>query len=105
MIKENEQSSGITVNATRHQVEKFKKSILWQDIVRELNFWAEGFEKEQDAIVDNAESQNPSTAAVLLHYGDINGRKKATAYFIGILDVFLDVLEVKKDDTRRNKTK
>ena len=94
----------VTINATGDQIKEFKESILWQDITRELNFWAEGFDKEQDAIVDNAATENPSTAAVLLHYGDINGRKKAVAYFGGILDVFLDILEAKKDDTRHNKT-
>ena len=101
---EEDEVSGILINATKNQIENFKKSFLWKDIVRELEFWSEGFAREQDAIVDNAESANPSTAAVLLHYGDINGRKKAVAYMLGILDVFLDVLEAKKNDTRRNKT-
>lgn len=96
-----EEQTGIIVNATKGQIEDFKESILWQDIQRELDFWAEGFAKEQDAIVDNAASENPSTAAVLLHLGDINGRKKAVAYFKQILDVFLDVLEDKKDDSKR----
>lgn len=96
--------SGIEVNATKAQIEEHRDSILWQDICRELQFWSEGFAREQDAIVDNAASDNPSTAAVLLHLGDINGRKKAVAYFEQILDVFLDVLEAKKDDTRHNKT-
>ena len=99
-----EEQTGMAVNATRGQIEEFKESILWQDICRELDFWAEGFAREQDAIVDNAHSDNPSTAAVLLHYGDINGRKKAVAYFGQILDVFLDVLEDKKNDTRHIET-
>lgn len=93
------EDQGIAVNATRGQIEEFKESILWQDICRELDFWSEGFAREQDAIIDNAVSDNPSTATVLLHYGSINGRKKAVAYFKQILDVFLDVLESKKDDT------
>jgi len=98
------EETGIVVHATKAQIEEFKESILWKDICRELDFWAEGFVKEQDMIVDNASTNNPSTAAVLLHYGDINGRKRAVAYFKNILDVFLDVLEAKKDDTRRNET-
>ena len=88
--------TGITVNATKGQIEDFKESILWQDITRELDFWLEGFAKEQDSITDDARSNNPSTASVLLHLGDINGRKKAVAYFKQILDVFIDVLEDKK---------
>uniref|UniRef100_A0A6H1ZBP1 Uncharacterized protein n=1 Tax=viral metagenome TaxID=1070528 RepID=A0A6H1ZBP1_9ZZZZ len=103
-MEEEKQPTGMIVNATRSQIESFKESILWQDINRELDFWTEGFAREQDAIVDNASSNNPSTAAVLLHYGDINGRKKAVNYFAQILDVFLDVLEEKKDDIRYDET-
>lgn len=95
-----ELEGGIVVNATKMQIEEFKESILWQDITRELDFWSEGFAREQDAIVDNAEKDNPSTASVLLHYGDINGRKKSVTYFKQILDVFLDVLEMKNDSKR-----
>ena len=96
---ENENEGTIVINSTKASIKDFKESILWEDIKRELNFWAEGFSMEQDAIVDNAESNNPSTASVLLHMGDINGRKKAVAYMLGILDMFLDVLEGQKNDT------
>lgn len=99
-----EEKGGVVVNATKVQIEEFKDSILWSDITRELNFWAEGFDREKDSIVDDAAENNPSTAAVLLHLGDINGRKKAVKYFEQILDVFLDVLEANKDDNRRDET-
>jgi len=94
MMKENTQ---ITVNATRMQIEEFKESVLWKDISRELDFWLEGFNREQDAIVDNASLNNYTSASILLHLGDINGRKKAVAYFKQILDVFLEVLDEKKE--------
>ena len=87
----------ILINSTKAQIENFKESILWQDIKRELNFWVEGFDMERDAIIDNAGSDNPSTASVLLHMGDINGRKKAVSYMLEILDVFLSLLEDKND--------
>ena len=94
----------ITVRATRGQVEDLKQSILWDDIVDELETWKEGFAQEMGSIVDDAAENNPSTAAVLLHMGEINGRNKAVDYMIGILDVFLSILEEKKDDTRREST-
>ena len=103
-MKEEIQEYGMVVSATRSQIERFKKSILWKDICRELDFWSEGFAVERDAIVDNAARDNPSTAAVLLHLGDINGRKKTISYVKQILDVFLDVLEDKKNEPRRSKT-
>lgn len=94
-------SEGIEVNSTKAQIEDFKESILWADIVRELEAWSEGFLREQDGIVDEAASTNPSTGSILLHMGDLNGRRKAVQYFVGILDVFLDV----KNDKSKSTTK
>jgi hypothetical protein len=96
-----EEDFGISVNATKDQIEEFKESLLWKDICNELDFWSEGFAREHDSIVDEASTKNPSTAAVLMHLGDINGRKKAVAYFKQILDIFLNALEDRKDDTKR----
>lgn len=86
------------VNATRNQIEDFKESILWNDIINELSDWKVGFNHEMVSIVDSAASENPSTASVLLHMGDLNGRQKAVDYFLSILDVFLDILESEKGD-------
>ena len=36
-----------------------------------------------------------------LHMGDINGRQKAVDDFLALPDVFLQILEDKKDDSRR----
>lgn len=95
-----EDFSTITVNATRGQIEGFKKSILWKDIIRELDAWVEGFNREQDAIVSEAATSNPSTANILMHMGDIHGRKMAVQYFHNILDMFLGILEDKENDSR-----
>jgi len=94
----------VQINATKDQIEDLKSSILWNDIVNELESWKEGFALEQDAIVDDAATENPSTAAILLHIGDINGRKKAVDYMLGLPDIFLGILEGKKDDTKRKST-
>jgi len=94
-----EEEFGIQVNATKGQIEEFKESIIWQDICKELKFWSAGFNKEMMSIVDDAETKNPSTASVLMHMGDLNGRIKAVEYILNLPDVFLDVLEAKKDDT------
>jgi len=94
----------VQVNATRHQIEEFKESILWSDICKELDFWTEGFNREEVSIVDKIATENLSTAATLTLVGSIDGRKKAVAYFKQILDVFLNILEEKENDTRRNET-
>jgi hypothetical protein len=95
----------VQVLASKESIEDFKESILWADIVRELNAWKEGFNREQDNIVGEAESTNPSTASVLLHMGDLNGRKKAVDYMLSLLDVFLNIIEEKKEEKDgRNET-
>lgn len=86
--------------ASREAIEEFKKSILWADMKEELLFWLEGFKDEQDSIADDTIENNKSTAAVLTHLGDLNGRKKAVNYLLGMLDVFLSEFEVKKEDKK-----
>ena len=86
----------VTVNATKDQFEALKESILWNDIVRELEAWREGFNREMLSIVDDASTENPSTASVLLHMGDLNGRQKAVDYFLSLPDVFIDILLTQK---------
>ena len=94
----------IEVSATKAQIEEFRESLLWKDICRELDFWAEGFGKEEETVVDRVASDNLSTAATLTLIGSIDGRKKAVAYFKQILDVFLNILEEKEDDSGPNET-
>ena len=98
------ESLDLVVNATCSQVEDFKESILWADIVRELNVWTEGFKRELESIVENSAEGNPSTATVLMHMGDINGRMKAVDYVLSIPDVFIDVINQQKEDKDAERT-
>jgi hypothetical protein len=88
----------INLRVSRDAIEEFKESILWADIVEELNSWKTGFELERGSIVDDAAETNPSTASILLHLGDISGRIKAVDYMLSIPDVFLGLLDTKKED-------
>jgi hypothetical protein len=90
----------IQVRTSVDAIEEFKESILWKDMVEELNSWKEGFNREMLTIVDDAESSNPSTASVLLHMGDLNGRQKAVDYFLSLPDVLLDILKQQKEDKK-----
>ncbi len=90
----------IQIRVSKEAVEEFKESILWTDIVEELKSWKEGFNREMLSIVDDAESNNPSTASVLLHMGDLNGRQKAVDYFLSLPDVFIDLLNEKKEEKK-----
>jgi predicted TIM-barrel fold metal-dependent hydrolase len=86
----------INIRATKDQLIELKESILWADITAELEVWKQGFNDEMMSIVDGAADANPSTAAVLLHMGDLNGRQKAVDYLLSLPDVFLQILEDKK---------
>lgn len=86
----------IEINATRLQIEELKESVLWQDLVRELEAWKEGFRREQDNIVNDAAKSHPSTAEVLMHLGHISGCMDAVNYIIDLPDRFLELLDERK---------
>ena len=94
----------IVVHSTKSDIESFMDSFLWKDIKRELGTWKKGFRAEAESIVDDAVETNPSTASVLMHLGDINGRMKTVDYLLSLPTIFLQILEDQKDDTRRNET-
>lgn len=83
----------IEISSTKFDLMTFKRSVVWADIKEELQSWKEGFERELGAIVNKAVTGNPSTASVLLHMGDLNGRIKAVDYMLAMPDVFLQMLE------------
>jgi len=91
------------VFSTKGDIEEFKKSILWKDFRRELLAWKKGFDNEMKAIVDNAASDNPSTASVLLHLGDLNGRVKAVDYFLSMPDTLIGIVEDQQNDLERER--
>jgi len=94
----------IIVRSTKGEIERFIESILWKDMKRELGTWKKGFKAENESIVDDAVETNPSTASVLMHLGDINGRVKTVDYLLSLPTIFLQILEDQKDDNRRNET-
>ena len=87
----------IKVMAAKGDFEEFKESVVWADIVRELTAWKEGFEIERSGIVERVANENLSTAAVLLHMGDINGRIKAVDYMLSLPDVLIDIIDMEKE--------
>jgi hypothetical protein len=95
----------IQVRTSIEALEEFKESILWADMVEELNSWKEGFNREMNSIVDDAEGSNPSTASVLLHMGDLNGRQKAVDYFLSLPDVFISLLQEQKEEKKNGRDK
>ena len=94
------------LRSTKSQIEEFKTSFIWADIVDELNELARLAQLEYDIvgephIDDEGFKIVPNSSETLIHLGDIKGRRKAVNYFLNIPDIFLQTLEDKKDDTRR----
>jgi hypothetical protein len=94
--------SEVKIASSINELIAFKKSIIWKDIIRELYSWRRGFENELKAIVDNAATSNPSTASVLMHLGDLNGRIKAVDYMIKLPDIFIGILEQEQEQKQSN---
>lgn len=91
----------IIVFSTKSQIEDAKESLFWKDIERELKVWQKGFEIERSNIVSEAAEENHSTANILMHMGSIDGRIKAINYLLSLPDIFLQILEDQKNDSKR----
>jgi len=96
------------IKSTRSQVEEFKESFVWKDIVDELNHLARLAMLEYDIVgephIDDSNYKVvPNSSETLIHLGEIKGRRKAVNYFLSIPDILLQQLEDKQDDTRHNK--
>jgi hypothetical protein len=98
-----------TIRTTKSEIESFKESFLWMDIKDELNDLAKRAQLEYDLvgephIDDSGYKIIPNSSETLIHLGDIKGRRKAVSYFLNILEVLLQILEDKKNDTGRELT-
>ena len=91
----------VRVDATRDQINVFKGSLLWKDMVRELNRWKEMFQLEQSSVIEGCMDGVLGGAGTLLRIGDLRGREKTVDYLLLIPDIFLQVLEDKKNESRR----
>ena len=95
-----------TIRCSKSEVEEFKNSFIWLDIIDELNNLAERAKLEYDLvgephIDDSGHMIVPNTSETLIHLGEIKCRRKAVSYFLNIPEILLQILEGKKDDSRR----
>lgn len=97
------------LRSSRSEIEEFKNSFIWLDIVDELKELAMKAQVEYDLVGESyVDDQGykvvPNSSETLIHLGDIKGRRKAVDYFLSIPDIFLQILEGEKDGSRHNKT-
>jgi hypothetical protein len=94
------------VRSTKSQLEEFKDSFIWKDIVDELTTLANNAQLEYDIVGETHNDDSggivvPNSSETLIHLGDIKGRRKAVNYFLSIPDILIQVLEDNKDESRR----
>lgn len=96
------------LRCTKGQIEDFKSSMLWKDIIDELNQLSNNAQLEYDIVGESHTNDAgykviPNSSETLIHLGDIKGRRKAVQYFLSLPDIFLNILEdqaeEKKDDS------
>lgn len=95
-----------TIRSVKSEVEEFIESMIWKDIVDELNSLNKQAMLEYDLVGephtdDSGNKIVPNTSETLIHLGEIKGRRKAVSYFLNIPDILLQILEDKKDDNKR----
>lgn len=78
-------------------MEDFKDSFIWKDLVNTLSAWDKDLDIEHTGIVDSAIEDNATSAKVMLHLGDVSGRRKAIRYFLSIPDVIIEDLKQIED--------
>lgn len=99
-MEEEKDQLDVKIDATMEQVKQFKGSILWRDIERELKRWLEMFEPHNSMAIDLCIEGKMSGSATLTSMAEVRGREKAINYILAMPDVFLDILEERKDDSR-----
>jgi len=94
------------IRSSKNQIEAFKASYVWLDIVDELNELLRRTTLEYDLVGeyhldDDGGKVIPTTAETLIHLGDIKGRKKAINYFRSLPDILTQMAEDKQKSRRK----
>ena len=103
------QDEEVTIRSTKSQLEEFKTSFIWKDMVDEIARLSRNSQVEYDLvgephIDDEGFKIIPNTSETLIHLGDIKGRRKAVGFFLNIPDILIQALEDQENDNRRNET-
>lgn len=89
------------IRSTKTQLEAFKESLIWKDIVDELMNQDKLAQLEYDLvgeshIDDEGHKVIPNESETLIHLGHIKGRRRAVQYFLSIPDILMQEIEIRK---------
>lgn len=94
------------VRSTKAQLKEFSKSFIWADIVDHLKELRRLAQLEYKLVGEPHKNDEgfmiiPNTSETLIHLGDIKGRKKAVDYFLSILDIIAQDVEIQKAEDKK----
>lgn len=91
------------IQATKTTIEEFKESLLWQDILNEIDNWIAALKSPEEITGDIIDGNMNSGAGLAMH-GYVKGCKEASERFKLILDILLTLKEEKENDSGLNET-
>ena len=93
----------MTMKASKVQLEDFRASFIWSDIIDELLILDRRAQLEYDVVGephvdDDGYKVVPTSSETMIHLGEIKGRRKAVSYFLDMIDVLINKAETEKTD-------
>ena len=93
----------MTMKASKVQLEDFRDSFIWADIMDELLILDRRAQLEYDVVGephvdDDGYKIVPTSSETMIHLGEIKGRRKAVSYFLDMIDVLINKVEMEKTD-------
>ena len=87
----------VEIGSTKLQIEELKKSIIWNDIKRELDKWKSGASQEYSRVIGDVISGNSGIENPDMYLGNLYGREMTINFMLSLLDMFLEILKDKED--------
>lgn len=93
----------VEIGSTKLQIEEFIKSIIWNDIKRELDKWKSGASQEYSRVIGDVISGDSGIENPDMYLGNLYGREMTINFILSLPNMFLEILkdkEGKSDGTR-----
>lgn len=97
------------IKSTKAQLEEFKDSFIWSDIQDELEYLAKKSDGEYDSVgeprIEDGVKTYPTTSETLIHLGYIKGQKAAIRYFLDIINILIQEVEMQQEEAKADRSK
>ena len=96
-IVEEMDEMGVEIGATKLQIEEFRRSIIWNDIKRELDKWKSGASQEYSRVIGDVISGGSGIENPDMYLGNLYGREATINFMLSLPNMFLEILKDKED--------